>query len=392
MSGEGISPARRIFPGEHRFHPHYVVWELTLKCDLACRHCGSRAGRARASELSLDEAREVVRQLAELGTEEVAFIGGEAYLHPDWLEIVRAVRAAGIRATMTSGARALDRETCQAAAEAGMVAVSVSIDGLESTHDTLRAVPGSWAAAMQALDNLREAGIVPIANTQINRLNLPELEALAELLFAKGIRGWQTQMTGPMGRAADRPEWLLQPFEVLALFEVLARVGTRAVEEGVTLNSGNNLGYYGPYERWLRREPYGGCGAGGHVLGIESNGDVKGCPSLPSGPYVGANVREHSLEEIWNQNSQVGFTRGRGVEELWGRCEGCYYAEICRGGCSWTAHTALGRRGNMPWCHHRALELQRAGRRERLVLKTAASGRPFDFGLFELVEEDWPAQ
>ena len=110
----GRHSPRRIDPKE-TFAPLYVVWELTLKCDLACRHCGSRAGKARQAELSMDEARDVVAQLAELGTRELAFIGGEAYLYPEWLAIVSAARDAGIRPTMTSGARALDAEMCQRA-------------------------------------------------------------------------------------------------------------------------------------------------------------------------------------------------------------------------------------------------------------------------------------
>ncbi len=83
-----------------------------------------------------------------------------------------------------------------------------------------------------------------------------------------------------------------------------------------------------------------------------------------------------------------------GTEHLWGFCRGCEYAAACRGGCSWTAHTFFGRPGNNPYCHHRALTLARRGRRERLVWAKAAPGQPFDYGLFELVEEPvdspWP--
>ncbi len=79
-------------PHDARHEPLLAVWELTLRCDLACRHCGSRAGRARPDELTTDECLDLVRQLAELGTREVAIIGGEAYLRDDWLEIVAAVK------------------------------------------------------------------------------------------------------------------------------------------------------------------------------------------------------------------------------------------------------------------------------------------------------------
>ena len=69
----------------------YVVWEITLKCDLGCRHCGSRAGKARSDELSTEECLNVVDQLAEMGVREVTLIGGEAYLREDWDVIARAI-------------------------------------------------------------------------------------------------------------------------------------------------------------------------------------------------------------------------------------------------------------------------------------------------------------
>ena len=386
---------RRTATPDDVYAPRYVVWELTLACDLACRHCGSRAGKAREAELSLGEALRLVDQLAALGTREVAFIGGEAYLNPDWLAIVRAVADAGIRPVMTTGARRLDAETCRAAAKAGLQQVSVSVDGLEATHDRLRAVPGSYRAALAALGHARDAGIIPTANTQWNRLNLPEVEPLADVLLDCGIAAWQVQITGPMGRAADLADKLLQPYDLLDLVPRLAAVAVRAKARGCSVVAGNNLGYFGPHESALRAgSHWQGCAAGRHVLGIESNGDVKGCPSLPSGPYVGGNVRERPLAEIWETSAPLRFARDReGPDgrlndgELWGHCKTCYYAETCRGGCSWTSHTLLGRRGNMPYCFHRAETLAAKGVRERLVKAEDAPGRPFDFGRFDLFEE-----
>ena len=82
------------------------------------------------------------------------------------------------------------------------------------------------------------------------------------------------------------------------------------------------------------------------------------------------------------------YNRDRTVDDLWGFCRTCYYADTCRAGCTWTAESLLGKPGNNPMCHHRALELARAGKRERLVHVTAAPGEPFDMGRFELVLED----
>src|SRR5262249_5843198 len=110
---------------DDRFRPILAVWEITLRCDLACRHCGSRAGRARPDEMSTREGLDTVRQLAELGTREVALIGGEAYLRDDWLEIVAAIRDHGMLATMTTGGRGVTPELAIAAKKAGLYSVSV---------------------------------------------------------------------------------------------------------------------------------------------------------------------------------------------------------------------------------------------------------------------------
>src|SRR5579871_5099331 len=121
-------------PVDRAWRPHYAVWELTLGCDLACTHCSSRAGRPRAEELSLDEARKLAADLAALGVEEVTLIGGEAYLRDDWLEVIRAIRANQMRCGLVTGGRAFTRERAEAAKAAGLQSVSVSVDGLESSH------------------------------------------------------------------------------------------------------------------------------------------------------------------------------------------------------------------------------------------------------------------
>jgi MoaA/NifB/PqqE/SkfB family radical SAM enzyme len=74
-----------------KYRQTYAVWEITLKCNLACGHCGSRAGDKREDELTTSEALDLVRQMAELGIEEVTLIGGEAFMRPDWLMIAAEI-------------------------------------------------------------------------------------------------------------------------------------------------------------------------------------------------------------------------------------------------------------------------------------------------------------
>jgi radical SAM protein with 4Fe4S-binding SPASM domain len=347
--------------------------------------------KARPTELSTAQALGVVAELAALGAREVVLIGGEAYLHEGFLQIVAALRDAGITPIMTTGGAGIDAALAGAMARAGMARVSVSIDGLQARHDHMRAKRGSFAQASAALGHLRAAGIDLSANTNLNRGNHQDLEGLYDHLRALGVRSWQVQLTAPLGRAADHPEMLLQPYDLLQLLPRIDALKQRGWREGLLIMPGNNLGFFGPEELRLRSQrpgdgdSFGGCQAGRFVMGIESDGAVKGCPSLPTTAYVGGHAGATPLQAIWDQAPALHFTRGQ--VNLWGHCATCEYAEVCRGGCNFTAHAFFGRPGNNPYCHFRALKLARQGRRERLIPRAPAPGTPFDHGRFDLVEE-----
>jgi radical SAM protein with 4Fe4S-binding SPASM domain len=380
---------------DRRSRPIYAVWEITLACDLACRHCGSRAGRERPDELTTAECLDLVEQMADLGVKEVTLIGGEAYLREDWLDIIRAIRARGMICATTSGGRGLTAAIVAQAKAAGLMGASISIDGDEATHDRLRGVAGSYRAGFEAMKAIREQGLRLSCNTQINRLSMPILGEILETIAAAGVRAWQIQLTVPMGRAADEPEILLQPHDLLELFPLLATLKARCDELGVRMWPGNNIGYFGPYESVLRGHNYrghgGSCGAGRATLGIEANGAIKGCPSLPTTPWTGGNIRDASLKDIWERSEALRYTRDRTTRDLWGYCQTCYYAEECMSGCTWTSFVTLGKPGNNPYCHHRAIEMARVGKRERIVRVEQAPGQPFDHGVFEIVVEDRPS-
>lgn len=399
-------PSRRSVRAGTPFAPIHVVWELTMRCDHACAHCGSRAAKPRPDELDTPELLDVAAALVKMGTREVALIGGEAYLHPGVFELSRFFTDNDVRVIMQTGGRGLTPKLARDLAAAGMASVGVSVDGPEAVHDELRASVGSHRAAIAGLYNARDAGMLTSSNTQVNRLNAHLLRETLAALRPTGIVAWRAQLTAPMGRAADRPDWILEPWRILDVVDTLGAIQGEIAEEAhangtpvkrmLDIQLGNNLGYYGPHEQVLRSRPgttatwYQGCTAGRYVLSIESDGTIKACPSLPTAPYVGGNVRDVDIAAAWSDEPALAFARtDERVSELWGFCKTCMYADICKGGCTFTAHTTLGRRGNNPFCYHRAATLKKRGLRERLVHKERAGGQPYDFGRFELVEEPW---
>jgi radical SAM protein with 4Fe4S-binding SPASM domain len=120
---------------------------------------------------------------------------------------------------------------------------------------------------------------------------------------------------------------------------------------------------------------------------------LKGCPSLSTSRYAAGNVRDRPIAELWAaENPAIDFNRKSDLGSLWGYCRTCYYAEVCRGGCTWTADSLFGRRGNNPYCHYRVLKLAEKGVRERVVKVEGAPVASFATGLFALVEEPIPVQ
>ena len=96
--------------------------------------------------------------------------------------------------------------------------------------------------------------------------------------------------------------------------------------------------------------------------------------------------------EPLNINANIGTEQA--TEHMWGFCKTCDFAALCRGGCSWTSHVFFNKRGNNPYCHHRALTKAAEGKRERVTIHELAPGIPFDNGTFDLREEaidaPWP--
>ncbi len=372
--------------------PVHAVWEITLACDLKCLHCGSRAGKKRPDELTTAECFEVIESLANLGTREVNLIGGEAYLRKDWADLVRHIRGNGMRCLIQTGGRNFSRAFIDTAIDAGLNGLGVSLDGLEELHDYLRGVPGSFKRAVETIRAAREAGLSISVNSQIGAKTAADLPALLDMIIEMGVTHWQLQLTVAMGNAVDNDDLLLQPYQLAEVMPLLAKLYEHARDHDVVIVMGNNIGYFGPYEHLWRgfgddRVHWTGCSGGHTVIALESDGLVKGCPSLESDEYGAGNVRTMTLESIWRESERLRFSRLRSSEQLSGFCGTCYYRDACLGGCTWTSHSLFGYAGNNPYCHHRVLELQKQGLRERIVKKQNAMDRSFAIGEFDLVCE-----
>ncbi|MBI5242125.1 MAG: radical SAM protein [Elusimicrobia bacterium] len=326
------------------FRPRVVGWELTLRCNMRCLHCGSSAGAPRPGELSEAEGLGLISQLVDLGAEVLTLSGGEPLLHPSWGKYARKLVDSGVSTYMITNALLLE-ENIPKVLDSGLRRIGVSIDGMEVAHDRIRNHPGSFACALRAALAAKKAGLSVGAVTHVSKANAKDLEAMHRAFSDAGLDYWQVQITFKQGRMKEHEDFSLDPSELPGL-SLFVHEKQRA-KGGLKVVAGDNLGYY--CSPPIRDKEWKGCFAGRHLAGIDADGSVKGCLSLPR-EFVEGNVRKEPLRKIWEDPQRFKFNRYFSPDMLEGSCKGCPKAKPCRAGCAVTAYSATGSRFNNPYC------------------------------------------
>ncbi len=320
---------------ETKYHLRSCLWELTLKCNMNCLHCGSTAGAKRDKELILDECLCVADELIDIGCRDVTFIGGEIFLYPMWETVARYLADAGVLVNiMSNGYRMRDKQVKQIR-HACLTNVGVSIDGMEENHNRIRGRSDGFAEAVKTLELLRQEGIPAGVVTTLLDFNYGDLEEMYSLFVEKGVDLWQIQLGNPMGNLAGSKYLVFKPENVP---ELTRFVREKNRQRKMAVLAADSVGYFDENETYIRgrKSPipcWGGCQAGINSVFIDSVGNIKGCGSLYSDVFIEGNLRERSLAEIWNDETCFAYNRGFDVTMLTGECEGCALGDVCKGGC-----------------------------------------------------------
>jgi radical SAM protein with 4Fe4S-binding SPASM domain len=330
--------------------PFVVGWELTLACNLRCRHCGSSAALPRPDELSLQESLAICDQFPDLLVQEVDFTGGEPLLRPDWQPIAMRLRDLGIFTKVVTNGLTLTPDTVARLQDAGIVGLGVSIDGLSDPHDSIRNCAGAFDRSVAGIKRALEAGLPVTVITTVNALNVGELSGLHALLRSIGVRKWQVQPIFPLGRGQLCSDLILSPPAYMRLGAFVLEWGPHAAETGLDILPGDSYGYYTELD--TREPPWRGCNAGQVLCGITSNGKIKGCLSMPD-DLIQGDLRERDLWDIWFDKDAFAYTRHYSPDQLGPGCRSCDRAEQCRGGCSSMSYACTGTFHSDPYCFYR---------------------------------------
>jgi radical SAM protein with 4Fe4S-binding SPASM domain len=301
-------------------------------------HCGSRAGKKNENELTLNECLDIAQQLIDMNCKQITLIGGEIFLRKDWHKIARKFVDADVYTNIITNALNLQQKHFDALAKSGIQQVGISIDGMEDSHNKIRRHPKSFYHVLQTIQKLKSdqysIGIV----TTLNRLNINDLENMYQLFVDHDIQVWQLQLTSPMGNAENHLYLLLSNEEIK---QVIRFIKQKNKDKKMLLVAGDNIGYYTEDEMYIRgpkfhpqiNNRFTGCKAGLFVVGIDNEGNVRGCESLMSEEFIEGNLRKNTLEEIWNKKDAFAYNRNFRKELLAGKCADCDKSEVCKGGC-----------------------------------------------------------
>ena len=331
------------------YAPFLVVWDFTHNCNLSCKHCYSNSGATRETELTTEEALEVVDQLADAGVIALAFSGGEPLSRKDFFEVASHAAKRGLYVSVATNGTLLTKENVQKLKQAKINYVEVSIDGATAeTHDSFRGVPSAFDKAVAGLKKCVEEDLCVCIATTATKSNIDEMPEILDLAEEIGAARFTYFNFIPTGRGKEHYDQDLSPEEreklmlylldrmskgykvtILTTAPQLARVALQCQGPGdmATMSMAHMQTVKVSKKAVPLADFIGGCGAGRLYCSLSPQGDVHPCVFLPIN--VG-NLKKEKFGEVW-LNSKL-FNALRNRDNLKGACGKCDYKYIC-GGC-----------------------------------------------------------
>ncbi len=304
-----------------------LFWECTLRCNLNCLHCGSDCSvSSTAPDMPLEDFLGALDSISkEIPPKKIfiVFTGGEPLMRKDLEECGTAVTERGFQWGMVSNGLALTSARLKSLMASGMKTISISLDGLEKAHNTLRNHPRSFSHALRAIQLISTTPKLSFdIITCVSDLNLNELSEIKELLIGLEVKNWRINTIFPVGRGAENNHLHLS---AEAFTKLLNFIEETRKEKRIHLDYSCE-GFLGDYEGKVRDSFYF-CRAGINIGSILVDGSISACPNMRSN-FIQGNIYNDDFMTVWNSK----FQKHRNRE--WSRkgiCEKCESFKYCEG-------------------------------------------------------------
>jgi len=270
----------------------------------------------------------------------VVFTGGEPLLRKDLEYCGKELRKRGFRWSMVSNGQLYNKERHISLLNAGMGALTISLDGMEESHTWLRKNKNNYSKVINAIELAASSSRLHFdVVTCVNQKNFSELEQIGELLISKKVKAWRLFTIIPIGRAEQNPEMILEDEQFLELMEFITKHReTKEIDIKFSCE-----GYVGKYEKHVR-DSYFFCRAGINIGSILIDGSISACPNIDRS-FAQGNIYSDNFYEVW-QNKFQPF-RNRDWTKT-GQCKTCNDFKDCNGN---GFHNWHGDKKNVLVCH-----------------------------------------
>lgn len=323
-------------------YPVTCVWEVTMACNMRCKHCGSSCSSALPGELSTAEAFKFIDMCKDINLKWINLSGGEPFVRPDLILLIKYLYANSIPINIISNGWLVSEDIAKELAGIKYLRVMISLDGPEEIHDFIRK-PGSFARIKNSLEILNKYNILTGCITTLTKQNYKFLEEIRTFLAKMNVECWQVQLGLPMGNLSENKDWILEPKDLTGIIDYLYE---KKGKDGVHIFPADCMGYYNAKIDGILSEAYGekvgswrGCNAGVSSFGLLHDGDIVGCTSIRDKKYVEGNIKNQTLREIWENPNSFTWRRNFKPQDLSGNCKKCEHASECLGGCFNTRFT-----------------------------------------------------
>lgn len=339
-----------------------VVWNSTRRCNLKCVHCYSQScNQNYEGELTTEEAREMIRDLAAFKAPVLLFSGGEPLMRNDMFELGAYAYDLGMRPVISTNGTMITKSAAAKIKEIGFAYVGISLDGVGETNDTFRGVKGAFDAALKGFENCLRIGQKVGLRLTLTKGNVKELPAIFDLIEEAGIPRACFYHLVYTGRGAGIVEDDLSHEETRAALDLILDrsmdMHQRGIEKDILMVDNHCDGVY-LYMRLLKEDPerakvvyklleMNGGNASGIAIGCVDNlGNVHADQFWQTHTF--GNVRTRPFSELWTDTSDpimVGLKNRKPL--LKGRCaqSNCKWIDVCNGNFRARANAVY----NDPW-------------------------------------------
>lgn len=321
-----------------------VVWNTTNACNLNCAHCYASSGcEPGEDELSTEESKKLINDLAEMEIPVLLFSGGEPFLRPDLFELGDYCSKKGIRPVISTNGTLIDRQAAEEAVNAGFMYIGVSLDGMREKNDEFRGKSGGFDEALEGMRNSMKVGMKTGLRFTLTQRNSEDFSEILKLVKEERLHRMCLYHLVYSGKASKKMD--VSGSEKRELLNYFFGWTEDAISEGTeveTLSVGNYADAVFLYLYAKKNQPERaeliydllkrnqGEGTGETIACVDAEGNVH--PNQFWRNLNLGNVRNRSFSDIWTDNSSSVLKGLRQKEDyVYGRCSSCDYFEICQG-------------------------------------------------------------